>query len=97
MLITGDTSQRVPAVSVSVLGYADSSKEGGICASRLAIERAQLELSQVIGAAGRQYAIFHARSGSVALGGGPVDALVGHTPPAARTGLAAAHRTETDA
>ncbi len=70
-----------------LLGYADSSKEGGICASRLAIERAQLELSQVIGAAGTQYAIFHARSGSVALGGGRIDALVRSTPPGSTNGV----------
>jgi phosphoenolpyruvate carboxylase len=70
-----------------LVGYADSSKEGGICASRLAIEQAQAGLAQVLGKAGERYVLFHARSGSIALGGGRIDALVRSAPPGCVNGV----------
>jgi phosphoenolpyruvate carboxylase len=58
------------------LGYPDTSKESGICASRFAVYRAQEELSAALSAANERYVIFHARGGSIAGGGGRVDSLV---------------------
>jgi phosphoenolpyruvate carboxylase len=53
-----------------MLGYSDSSKDGGIVASRWALQRAQVELLDVA----RTYAIgvtfFHGRGGTVSRGGG---------------------------
>ena len=56
------------------IGYAESNKEGGLAASRLAIYRAQRELAGVLARAGERNVIFHARGGSIALGGGRIDA-----------------------
>jgi phosphoenolpyruvate carboxylase len=62
------------------LGYPDTSKESGICASRFAVFRAQAELSAALSAANERYVIFHARGGSIAGGGGRVDSLVRTAP-----------------
>lgn len=69
-----------------VLGYSDSNKEGGICASRYAIHQAQRALSQVLKAAGERHVIFHARGASLARGGGRIDAQVRAAPPGAING-----------
>jgi phosphoenolpyruvate carboxylase len=63
-----------------VLGYADSSKEGGLCASRFAIHRAQRSLTRALAEAGEKHVIFHARGGSIASGGGRIDGLVRAAP-----------------
>ena len=69
-----------------LIGYADSDKEGGLCAARLAIERAQRSLAATLARAGGRPVLFHARGGSVALGGGRIDALVRAAPRQAATG-----------
>jgi phosphoenolpyruvate carboxylase len=68
------------------LGYSDSNKEGGICASRCANHQAQRALSQLLTAAGERHVIFHARGGSIARGGGRIDAPVKAAPAGAING-----------
>ncbi len=63
-----------------LLGYSDSNKEAGLCASRYAIHQAQRALAQMPGADGERYVVFHARGGSIPRGGGRVDALVRSAP-----------------
>jgi phosphoenolpyruvate carboxylase len=63
-----------------LIGYSDSSKESGMCASRFAAYRAQAELSAALAAADERHVIFHARGGSIARGGGRVDSLVRTAP-----------------
>ena len=53
-----------------MLGYSDSSKDGGIVASRWALQDAQVELLKIAQSAGVQIAFFHGRGGSVSRGGG---------------------------
>ncbi|MHB8815923.1 MAG: phosphoenolpyruvate carboxylase [Steroidobacteraceae bacterium] len=63
-----------------LLGYSDSNKEGGLCASRYAVHQAQRAIAQMRGANGESYVVFHARGGSIARGGGRIDALVKSAP-----------------
>jgi phosphoenolpyruvate carboxylase len=63
-----------------LVGYSDSNKESGICASRFATHRAQAELSAALAAANERHVIFHARGGSIARGGSRVDSLVRTAP-----------------
>jgi phosphoenolpyruvate carboxylase len=65
-----------------VLGHADISKEGGICNARYAIHRAQAALTEALRGVTHPV-IVHARGGSIALGGGRIDALVRSAPSAA--------------
>ncbi len=71
----------------ALVGYSDSSKEGGICGSRFAIWRAQMELAAQLAAANENHLIFHNRGGSTARGGGRIDALVRTTPASAINGV----------
>ncbi len=64
----------------ALVGYSDSNKDSGICASRFAAYRAQAELSAALAAANERHVIFHARGGSIARGGGRVDSLVRTAP-----------------
>jgi phosphoenolpyruvate carboxylase len=64
----------------ALIGYGDSNKESGICASRFAAYRAQGELSSVLAAANERHVIFHARGGSIARGGSRIDTLVRTAP-----------------
>ena len=70
-----------------LLGYSDSNKEIGFCASRVTIHQAQHELSQVLSAAGERQVLFHARGGSVARGGGRIEAIVRAAPAGAVDGV----------
>ena len=53
-----------------MLGYSDSSKDGGIVASRWALQRAQVELLDVARDAGISLTFFHGRGGTISRGGG---------------------------
>ena len=60
-----------------MLGYSDSSKDGGIVASRWGLQRAQMQLLDVAQENGIALTFFHGRGGSTSRGGGPlVDALM---------------------
>jgi phosphoenolpyruvate carboxylase len=64
----------------ALIGYSDTNKESGICASRFAAFRAQAELSAALAAANERHVIFHARGGSIARGGSRIDTLVRTAP-----------------
>ena len=70
-----------------LIGYSDSNKEGGACASRFAIHEAQRSLAQVLAAEHESHVIFHGRGGSIARGGGRIDALVKSAPAEAVNGV----------
>ncbi|MCB9881001.1 MAG: phosphoenolpyruvate carboxylase [Planctomycetes bacterium] len=53
-----------------MLGYSDSNKDGGIAASRWALQRAQIELVEAAHDAGVELSFFHGRGGSISRGGG---------------------------
>ncbi len=61
---------------VVMLGYSDSAKDGGVLASRWALQRAQVELLEVGRAAGVQIVFFHGRGGSVSRGGGKTERAI---------------------
>jgi phosphoenolpyruvate carboxylase len=63
-----------------LLGYSDSNKEGGLCASRFAVHQAQRALAAMPADDGEKFVVFHARGGSIARGGGRIDALVKSAP-----------------
>jgi phosphoenolpyruvate carboxylase len=70
-----------------VVGYSDSNKQAGACASRVFIHEAQRELARVLGSAGEQTVVFHARGSSIARGGGRIEALVKAAPSGAVDGV----------
>ncbi len=70
-----------------LIGYSDSNKDGGICASRFATHEAQRALSQGLAEAGERHVICHARGGSIARGGGRIDTLVYAAPEEAVNGI----------
>lgn len=59
-----------------MLGYSDSSKDGGLLASRWALQRAQVEILEVAAGAGITITFFHGRGGSVSRGGGRTERAV---------------------
>ena len=69
-----------------VIGYSDTNKEGGIAASRWALQVAQIQLLEAANAAGIHLAIFHGRGGTPPRGGGPTDHLVEAAPSGAIRG-----------
>jgi phosphoenolpyruvate carboxylase len=70
-----------------LIGYSDSNKEVGTCASRIIIHRAQSDLARTLASAGEQTVLFHARGGSVARGGGRIEAIVKAAPAGAIDGV----------
>jgi phosphoenolpyruvate carboxylase len=59
-----------------MIGYSDSNKEGGIVASRWALQEAQGALMEVARAEGIDLTLFHGRGGSASRGGGKVHRAV---------------------
>jgi phosphoenolpyruvate carboxylase len=59
-----------------MVGYSDSAKDGGVVASRWALQRAQAELLEVAQVAGVQLVFFHGRGGSVSRGGGKTERAI---------------------
>jgi len=70
-----------------LIGYSDGNKEGGLCASRFATHQAQRALAETLAAANERHVVFHARGGSIARGGGRIDALVKAAPAGAVNGV----------
>ena len=61
---------------IVMVGYSDSAKDGGVLASRWALQRAQVDLLEVAQAAGVQLVFFHGRGGSVSRGGGKTERAI---------------------
>ncbi|GAB3730456.1 phosphoenolpyruvate carboxylase [Luteimonas pelagia] len=61
---------------VVMLGYSDSAKDGGIVASRWALQRTQVALVELARESGVRIAFFHGRGGSVSRGGGKTSRAV---------------------
>ncbi len=60
-----------------MLGYSDSNKDGGVAASRWALQRAQVGLVAAAADTGIELSFFHGRGGSISRGGGkPRDAIL---------------------
>jgi len=59
-----------------MLGYSDSAKDGGLLASRWALQRAQVELLELAREAGIGIVFFHGRGGSVSRGGGKTERAI---------------------
>ncbi len=70
-----------------VLGYSDTNKQGGIAASRWALQVAQIQLLEAGSAAGINVLIFHGRGGTPARGGGRTEHLVESVPNGAIHGV----------
>jgi phosphoenolpyruvate carboxylase len=70
-----------------VIGYSDSNKEGGIVASRWALQLAQIRLLDAAREAGIKLLIFHGRGGTPARGGGRTENLVEAVPDGAIRGV----------
>ncbi|MBV8147276.1 MAG: phosphoenolpyruvate carboxylase [Gammaproteobacteria bacterium] len=70
-----------------LIGYSDSIKETGVCASRFTIHQAQHGLAAVLRGAEDQPLLFHARGGSLARGGGRIEAIVKAAPAGAIDGV----------
>lgn len=71
-----------------MLGYSDSNKEAGLAASRWALQRAQVELGEVVDQSpidGLELTLFHGRGGTISRGGGkPRDGILAEPPGALR-------------
>lgn len=72
---------------VVVIGYSDTNKEGGITASRWALQVAQSELLLAARESGINLLIFHGRGGTPARGGGRTENLVEAVPEGAIRGV----------
>lgn len=59
-----------------MLGYSDSSKDGGLIASRWALQRAQVELMELAQRAEIKLTFFHGRGGSISRGGGRTERAI---------------------
>lgn len=61
---------------VVMLGYSDSAKDGGLLASRWALQQTQVTLTKLARDSGVQIAFFHGRGGSISRGGGKTERAV---------------------
>ncbi len=73
---------------VVMLGYSDSNKDGGIAASRVAIDRAQEQLVATTAELDLALTLFHGRGGSISRGGSHPRAGLLAAPPGALAGHA---------
>jgi phosphoenolpyruvate carboxylase len=64
-----------------MIGYSDSTKEGGIVTSHWALYKAQRHLTKVSQLAGIDWIFFHGRGGTVGRGGGPEYEAILSQPP----------------
>ncbi|HEX4240574.1 MAG TPA: phosphoenolpyruvate carboxylase [Steroidobacteraceae bacterium] len=72
---------------VVMIGYSDTNKEGGIAASRFALQVAQTRLLDAARDAGIDVLIFHGRGGTPSRGGGRTENLVEAVPDGAIRGV----------
>jgi phosphoenolpyruvate carboxylase len=72
---------------VLVIGYSDTNKEGGIAASRWALQVAQIQLLEAAREVGVKVLVFHGRGGTPARGGGRTENLVEAVPDGAIRGV----------
>jgi phosphoenolpyruvate carboxylase len=70
-----------------LIGYSDTNKEGGMAASRWALQVAQIQLLDAARAAGITLGIFHGRGGTPPRGGGRTEDLVEAMPNGAIRGV----------
>ncbi len=70
-----------------LIGHSDVNKEAGPGAARFALFRAERALAADLKAANEELVVFHARGGSVARGGGRIDAPVRAAPAGAVSGV----------
>ena len=71
-----------------MLGYSDSTKDGGYLAANWALYRAELDLVESARTTGIRLRLFHGRGGTVGRGGGPsYDAILAQPPGAVRGSL----------
>jgi phosphoenolpyruvate carboxylase len=63
-----------------MLGYSDSAKDGGILASRWALQRTQVALTTLAQESGIRIVFFHGRGGSASRGGGKTERAVNASP-----------------
>ena len=75
---------------VVMLGYSDSNKDGGITASRVALDRAQERLVGTAQELGLELTLFHGRGGSISRGGSKPRSGILAAPPGALGGYARA-------
>lgn len=61
---------------VVMLGYSDSAKDGGLLASRWALQQTQVALTRLARDSDVQIAFFHGRGGSISRGGGKTERAV---------------------
>ena len=59
-----------------MLGYSDSAKDGGLVASRWALQQTQIALTRLAGESGVRIVFFHGRGGSASRGGGKTERAV---------------------
>ncbi len=59
-----------------MLGYSDSAKDGGLFASRWALQRTQVDLTALADEFGVRIMFFHGRGGSVSRGGGKTERAI---------------------
>jgi len=64
-----------------MIGYSDSSKEGGFLAASWALYQAQCTLRDLAQREGIELRLFHGRGGSIGRGGGPASAAILAQPP----------------
>ncbi|MGV8960463.1 MAG: phosphoenolpyruvate carboxylase [Stenotrophomonas sp.] len=67
-------------VQMVMLGYSDSSKDGGIAASRWGLQKAQVDLLEAAAGYGVRLTYFHGRGGSISRGGGKTTHAVNASP-----------------
>ena len=72
---------------VVVIGYSDTNKEGGIAASRWALQVAQIQLLDAAREVGVKVLVIHGRGGTPARGGGRTENLVEAVPDGAIRGV----------
>ena len=69
-----------------MLGYSDSTKDGGYLSANWALFRAQRELMAVATAAGVELTFFHGRGGTLGRGGGPLGSAIRAQPQGSQHG-----------